>query len=244
MTKEIQYKEFNGDARKQIPALLEAGYRPATMADVMDLRIDGKLKDAYVDTIDAVAYNKSGDAKIIRNSKDIGGLNHNSTLRGGALVLSNSEFESLTGKDVLPLTKKEKSKIHSKSYTQGSVKDSEVWNFLARDNSRLVKYADEIFPEMEKRFGYEKAMGLFFDGASDFNKLRAVYADGLEGRSDAGAGDSFGDGNVRFVGISVGDAKIKDLEGKISSEILSAINSGIAFKHNGILYVPTKIGKK
>jgi hypothetical protein len=211
MKKEVQYKGFNGDARKLIPALLEAGYRLITMAEVMDLRIEGKLDYNYLDTVDAVAYNKSGNAKIIRNSKDIEGLNQDSTLREGALVLSNLEFESLTGKDVLSLTKKEKSKINSKAYTQKSVKDSEFWNFLARENSRLVRYVDKVFPEMRFWFGRKKAMGLLFDSTSYYsNKLRAVCTYRLEYRSNADARNNFGDEFDRFVGISVGDAKGKD----------------------------------
>jgi hypothetical protein len=239
MTKEIQYKQFNGDARVQIPALLKAGYNLVTIADVMDLRINGQLKDAYVDTIDAVAYNKSGDAKIIRNSKDLINLNRDSILKEGALILPNSEFENLIGEDILYLTKKEKNKLHNKAYTQESVKDSKEWNFLARENSRLVKYADEIFPKMEERFGIKKGMEFYFDSPSDFNKLRAVFAGRLELRSDAGAGGNLGGDYDQFVGISVGDAKEKNLEAKFDEKIISAINSGIAFKYNGILYVPT-----
>jgi hypothetical protein len=206
MTKEIQYKNFNGDARVQIPALLKAGYKPSTVADVMDLRMQGDLKDTYFDTIDAVAYNTLGDAKIIRNSKDLTNLTQSSKIRDGTLVLRDSEFESLTGEDVLYLTKKEKRKLHNQLYTQESVKDSKEWNFLARENSRLAKYADTIFPEMEKRFDFKKGMGLYFDSPSNFNKLRALYLYGVKDCSDASAWyDLDNDGN-QFVGISLGEA--------------------------------------
>jgi hypothetical protein len=240
MTKEIQYKEFRGNAKIQISALLKAGYKPATMEDVMDLRTNGQLKDNWVDTIDAVAYNKSGDVKVIRNSKNLINLNKDSILKEGALVLSNSEFEELTGSDVLYLTKKDKEKIHGKEYTHQGVKDSEVWNFLARESSKLVGYVDRIFPEMEKRFGTEKAMGFYFDNKSNFNKLRAVCASRVVSGSDAFAWSNLGYGDGRFVGISVGDANKQNLENVLSKEIYSAINEGIAFEHNGILYVPTK----
>lgn len=200
------YKLYKGDARIIIPQSVKEGYNLFSMMDVMDLGINYRKKfpdiinDCF-DTIDAVAYNEIGDVKIIRNSKDLLNLNQNSILKEYALSLSNSGFEELTGDDVLYLPKKEKEKIHGKDYTLESVKNSEEWNFLARENSRLVKYADMVFPEIKRKFGYEKAMKIHFDSRSDFNKLRTINANGLLSTFDANAWYDLGASGNKFIGV-------------------------------------------
>lgn len=199
------YKIFKGDTRIIIPQSVEEGYNLFSIMGVMNLRTKYKKKfkdimnDCF-DTIDVVAYNATGDVKIIRNSKHLLNLNQNSILKENALFLSNSEFEELIGNDVLYLTKKEKEKIHEKGYTLESVKDSEEWNFLARENSRLVKYADVVFPKVKEKFGYEKAMKINFDSRSDFNKIRTINANGLLNTFDANAWYDLGANSSKFIG--------------------------------------------
>ena len=218
MTEEIQYKEFNGNAKTQIPALLKAGLQIMNWAHFMDLRNQGKLKGHRKDLADTVVYNTRGDAKVVRDSTDLKNINPNSSIKEYALnlsVRSDSAFEELgNGKNILYLPKGKIKKLHGKKYIKESAKDSELWNFVARNNSRLVEYVENIFPEMRTRFGIKEGMEWYFDSPSNFVKLRAVFAGRLEGRSNANAGYVLGYEDDQFVGISVGDANRKDLENK------------------------------
>ncbi len=241
------YKLFSGDARTSIPKMKEEGYKIQSVADVMQNRLSygrefSDWKDNFFDTSDGTVYNTRGDVKIVLDADYIRNIDPSTKLNEGAVVLDNGTFESLNDKSkVLYLPKGEVKNLHNKPYTVESVKDSEVWNFLARDNKLLSDYTDEFFPEMKKRFGIKKAMEIYFDSKSNFEKGRALGLGRLGGRSNAGARNNLGYGGDRFVGSSGGAAgkDKKDLEDKLGKDILSAINSGIAFEHNGILYVPT-----
>lgn len=237
------YKVFFGDARNSIPAMKKEKHSPLSVAGIMQNRLKyGKdfsdWKDNYFDTIDACAYNTKGDAKIILDSNHIKKINSETGLREGAIVLGDGEFENLTGKKVLYLPKDKIKTIHNKNYTKENVKDSEVWNFLAGNNKLLSDYADEFFPEMKKRFGIDKAMYLYFDSPSNFDKLRAWYVDGLGSRSVAGAGDSLGYWGSQFVGFS-GRAAGKKLE----KEVLETISVAELLEKTNITscYAPDQI---
>jgi len=247
------YKVFSGDARNSVPNLLKECYKAVSVADVMKNRLEkGKKfsdwKDNYFDTLDGTIYNTKGDAKIVLDADYIKNINSSTSLKEGAVVLDNGTFENTTGKNVLYLPKNEIKKIHGKTYAKESVKDSEVWNFLARDNKLLSDYADFAFEEYQARFAKytpienTKLMELYFDSPSNFEKGRAWCVDGVENGSSADARDNLGIRFDRFVGFSGGAAEQsseKDLESKIGKDVLFAINSGIAFEHNGFLYVPT-----
>ncbi len=211
------YKLFSGDARNSIPTMKEEGYKIQSVADVMQNRLSygrefSDWKDNFFDTSDGTVYNTRGDVKIVLDADYIRNINPSTKLNEGAVVLDNGTFESLNDKSkVLYLSKGEVKNLHNKTYTVESVKDSEIWNFLARGNKLLSDYADEFFPEMKKRFGIEKAMEIYFDSKSNFEKGRALYLSRLGSRSIALARGDLGDWSDRFVGSSGGAAK-KNLE--------------------------------
>jgi hypothetical protein len=238
------YKVFSGDARNSMPALLKEGYIPLSVNGILKNRYKEKdfsdWKDNYFDTIDGTIYNTRGDAKIVLDADYIKALNPSTQLREGAVVFDDGTFENTIGVKVLYLPKDKKEKLHNKNYTQESVKDSEVWNFLARDNKFLSDYADEFFPEMKERFNIKNAMELYFDSASDFEKGRAWYVYVLEYRSNANARVNFDNDFGQFAGFSGGATGEKK---KLEKEVLVAPNFKQIIKL-GKDYVPKAIQKE
>ena len=123
-------------------------------------------------------------------------------------------------------------------------------------DSKFARSADEVaeiigktFELGESQHSYDTMMGQYLPEVSDKGVLKAWYVLRLNNRAwsiadtilnnDLGrfAFDSVGDAISDAVGV--GDDKVQNLEGRVGENVLSAINSGSAFEHNGVLYVPT-----
>ena len=226
------YKEFPGKAVEQIPLLVAEGRNIIAVYHVMDRRISPKLpeqtrndwKNKYVHTIDSLHRFKDGSAKIVLDDPCVVALNEKTVLDLGAAVLSGEAYESLTGKNVLYLAPEKVRNLHGKVYTEESVKDSELWNFVARDNKRLSDYADKMFPEMKSRYDYEEGMGFYFDEAQNKHTMRAWCIGRLGYWSDVDGGTDLGGSGGRFVGLAPEALQTKTSEAgaqKISGEIIN-----------------------
>jgi len=123
-------------------------------------------------------------------------------------------------------------------------------------DGKFARSADEVAEIIGKTFelgkgkhGYDTMMGQYLPGISDKGVLKAWYVSRLGGWARSSAGARLGSGLGRFAFDSVGDAiddaagvgddKVQTLEGRVGENVLSAIDSGRAFEHNGVLYVPT-----
>ena len=83
-------------------------------------------------------------------------------------------------------------------------RDKKFQRALARgDKSLLNEYANYIFAQGKKRFGYDNAMGVFLSSTNGNSpEMRAWCVDWLVGRSDADGGVHLGSGDGRFLGIA------------------------------------------
>ena len=201
------YKEYCGKNVEQMPKLITEGRVPMNTSQLMQRRLDFRngseavktaWMDNHFDTGDAVVYHPNGDVKIVLDSQTLRDITPNSELRDGALVLTEEDYTALQGEE---FEKGELGKVNDRM-TREDVKSHPVWKVLARDQGLLNDYADYIFAEGKKRFGYNTAMGVYPDSAGDAApKMRAWYVDGLEHRSSASGGCDliFGDG--LFLGI-------------------------------------------
>jgi len=201
------YREFYGRNTEQMPKLIADGRVPMNVAQLMQRRLDVRNSDAdvkssyldnYFDTGDAVAYHPDGRAKIVLDSQTLRDMTPKSELRNGALVLTEDAYNALQGEEF----KKGKLGRVDEWLSREAVKSHPVWKALARDQGLLNDYADFIFAEGKQRFGYDTAMGVFPDSASNSPKLRAWFVDGLVYRSDAFGRFSLDSGSGRFVGVA------------------------------------------
>lgn len=190
----IKFKEFFGETTKIIPELLAEGYALASVADIMDIRIAGDLRNNYINTIDAIAYDKHGSIKIIRDSEYLKKICLKSRLYDEALILKDFEFNYLVGDEVLNISKGER--LELKMY------NSKIVNFLARDESRLDNYRYATYDIMMDKFGAVNIMGFNVEKFPSYSKLRSIGFGSLSSFSSFfGVGNFNGDFGKRFVGI-------------------------------------------
>jgi len=204
-----EYKEFYGRNVEQMPKLIAEGRVPMSVADILQRRLDvredsGDVRaywiDKYLDTGDAVYIHNNGDVKIVLDDQSMWGINAQTRLKNGAVPVTDEQWEKFTGDNVLLVPKKRTIELQGRLYNQDAVKDSEEWNFLARNHNRLVEYADVFFPEMKSRFKYDENMGLFLPLTQETPIMRALYVSKLGTGSYAGCGliDGFG----RLIGVA------------------------------------------
>ena len=136
------HKEFYGQMHRQMPRLItgkdvegnivDVPRKPASFTYVIDRRMSAPedVREAwqrnYFFTADGSATRKKGDHLIVLNSQDLLGLNPNSELYCGALVLKgrNAWSKLKSQKDnVLYLTADEANEVHS----EGWIKKNGVW---------------------------------------------------------------------------------------------------------------------
>ena len=201
------YQEFYGRNTQQMPKLIADGRIPMNVSQLMQKRLDVRnsedeikaaYMDNYFDTGDAVVYHTDGRVKVVLDSQHLREINSGSNIRGNALILSKDIYDSLQGEEF----KKGKLGKVENSLSLADVKAHPVWKTLARDQTLLNDYADFIFAEGKKRFGYDEAMGIYMDSASDNVKLRSWCVNWLGGGSGAYGGSDLDDDRGRLLGIA------------------------------------------
>ncbi len=199
------YQEFYGRNTEQMPKMIADGRVPMNVAQLMQKRLDvrnsdEKIKsfymDNYFDTGDAVVYHPDGRVKMVLDSQTLRDMTPESPRDSGALILGEDVYNALQGEEF----KKGKLGEVNEALSKADVKDHPVWKALARDQGLLNDYVDYIFAEGKQRFGYDTAMGVYLDSASDKPKLRAWCVYGLEDRSDANGWDGLDYDYGRFLG--------------------------------------------
>src|SRR3989344_89220 len=207
------YKEFYGRNTEQMPKLIVDGRVPMNVSQLMQRRLDVRNSDAkvkssymdnYFDTGDAVVYHPDGRVKIVLDSQPLRNMTPETQRVDGALLIGEDVYNALEGEEFKKgkLCKKGKLGKVNESLSREDVKAHPVWKVLARDQGLLNDYADYIFAEGKERFGYDTAMGVYPDSASDDVKMRAWYVYGLVGRSDAGGKVHLDCDYGRFLGIA------------------------------------------
>jgi hypothetical protein len=190
-----------------MPKLIADGRVPMNVAQLMQKKLDvrnsdEKIKtsymDNYFDTGDAVVYHPDGRVKIVLDSQTLRDMTPESPRDGGALILGEDVYKTLQGEEF----KKGKLGKINDALSKADVKAHLVWKALARDQGLLNDYVDYIFAEGKQRFGYDTAMGVYPDSASDKPKLRAWCVSWLVDRSFANGRSSLDNYVGRFLGIA------------------------------------------
>ena len=176
---------------EQMPKLIADGRVPMNVSQLMQRRLDVRNAEAgvktdwmdnYFDTGDAIIYHPDGRVKIVLDSQHLREITPQSKLNGGALVLTENDYNAFQGQEF----KKGKLGKTGTSLSKANVKAQPIWKVLARDQNLLDDYADYIFAEGKQRFNYDDAMGIyttFTNGKTP--EMRAWYVDRLGGRSMA-----------------------------------------------------------
>ncbi len=198
---DFEFRVFRGPINQQIPGLIAAGFVPASAAQIMHGRLEGKLSlDVYYDSGDAILYHPDGRMKLVQDSQDLQRLNAKSWLHSGALVLPDGAWNTLDGI------------IFSREYLASSAKprlskqevlNNRVWQWLARDDNHLLgEYADRVFSRAHPRSpGHDTAMGIYLSKKKMNNTVLRSWC--LGNMDDGEAGGDFRLDNVgsRLVGI-------------------------------------------
>src|SRR3989344_1077660 len=137
----VPYQEFYGRNTEQMPMLIKSSRVPMSSAGLMDRRLEVRderfsqrvrsdLHDGYFDTGDGVLYHPDGKVKNVPDAQALRGINAQSRLSDGALVLPAGAYEAAQGAE---FTKEDLKKIMQDSLTRDGAKSNPVWQALARD---------------------------------------------------------------------------------------------------------------
>jgi hypothetical protein len=160
--KEIEYKTFRDyDRSAQIRKMIFEGYKPANFVEAINYIIKKDLNEYNLGILDAMVANRSGDIKIIRDSEHLISLDWNSDISQSGLVLSDQEFGSLIGENVLYLKKQEIDKIKYDSFSHKNVKDSKILKFLAREDDLVLEFLEKESLSPQRKSLFEKRYKFF-----------------------------------------------------------------------------------
>lgn len=211
------HREFYGQVVQQTPLLLQSGRKGMSVADVLkrryavaeapqEIRTNWHDNDFFT-TLGNHRF-RDGSAKLVLNDEYLNELGPETTLRSGAQILNDEQWESLTGKNILHLSPKRVKEIHRKEYTKESILDSPEWNFISEaDASALKEVTEYLFDEMQRRFNYKEGMGLYFDDMQETHTNRAAYVDWLVYRSRLVGWRGLGVDDGRLVGSLAPEAR-------------------------------------
>lgn len=215
-----RFKEFYGRNTEQMPKLIAEDRVPMSVAGLMQRRLDVRnasedvknyWMDNFFNTGDAAVYHPDGRVKIVLDSQYLREMTPDTQRNGGALVLTEDIYNSLEGEEF----KKGKLGKTDEWISKKDVKNHGVWKALARDQSLLDDYTDLIFAEVEEKFGYDNAMGVFpISTNGDTPEMRA-WCVGRVGRSNVNGRYNFDNGGGRLVGVAPEVQEIKSLEKKL-----------------------------
>jgi hypothetical protein len=180
-------KEFFGRTIDTMPKLLNEGYLPITVANIMDycLHPDEVVRkhfhhdccDSGLDSGDLVFRKPSGETKIWRMPEDPNAAQHILKLinpkmprRHGSILLTgrNAElYDALTGPDTKTFTPSETKEYFGKRLTVEQTRVHPGWQFLARAQQRLDAFVSFAVEEGLKRPEYNATMDAFLPESDD-----------------------------------------------------------------------------
>lgn len=194
--------KYYGRNIDKMPELIADGRVPISIAGVMEQRLySGKQdwKDNYFNTGDAFIYHPDGRFKVVLDAQPLREITSESKLCNGALVLEDGVYDILKGQE---FTIEEVKKLVGMNLTADKIKSNPLWKAFSRNEALLVEYVDKMFPEMNRRFGYNESMGVYLTSAEKVPTLRAVFVGRLGGRSMLDCGIDLGCGGGRLVGVA------------------------------------------
>jgi hypothetical protein len=214
MKDDVDYKKFCGKIEDNFSKMVGSGYDLASVSDLMDVRIFGKLRNFPIVTGSSVVYasGKEKGLKIMRSPEYFRNFLNNNKVVDNRIYLSDSEFEDLSGNDILYVSAGKRDDLLSDYYFNfnflDEIKDSELWNFLSKENSRLVRYLDVVRESVQRR-GEDKGMW-WSNNVGDYgrfgNSLFPVFLTSIDSApfnhcSNVGHAE-LGHPNMYFFGIS------------------------------------------
>jgi hypothetical protein len=194
------YEMYEGRNTKRMPELLADGRTPASVADIMERRLNSQnpnWKSLYFDTGDLIAYHPNGNVKVVRDAQLLRELTPKTQVVNGALMLPDGMYESLDGVEF-----KRTDAVFDKDLKLQDARIHQFWQYVARDDALLASYADAMFPEMKAQFGFDEAMGIYLAGKPEQPQARALFVGRLDSRSRLGGRDDLGGGSGRLVGVA------------------------------------------
>ena len=198
----VPYKEFYGKNIDRMSELIAEGRVPLSKAGIMERRLNSTLsawKDNYFGSDDAIAYNSDEKFKIVRSAPFLRLLTPESNLTNGSLVLTGSVYDSADGAE---FSRKDKGLIFDRDLTAQEAKEHPVWLALVPDKALLTEYVDYMFAEMDQRFNYKRAMGVYIAGVPNVYNARALCVDRLGCGSRLYGRDGLDYDDGRLVGVA------------------------------------------
>ncbi|MEK6961188.1 MAG: hypothetical protein AABX47_08520 [Nanoarchaeota archaeon] len=206
------YDDFYGKIIEQMPLLIAQGRTPLSAADLMRQRIwalsqPEDVKNAwwnnYFHIGDAILYHHNSRVKIELDSQLLRQLNAQSELQDGLSLITDETYTSSKGKE---FSRNELSL--DRSLSKKAILSNPLWNYLAREDPKLLKeYTEAVFEEA-KQFNYDANMGIYIRNAPKSTRLAgAVCVDRVSNRSYLYGSNSLDGDFGRLVGGSAGGAR-------------------------------------
>ncbi|MFH1173962.1 MAG: hypothetical protein V1725_02420 [archaeon] len=150
---------YEGIVVEQMSLLVADGRVPLSFADILRKRLDSlgtaeekEWWDREIHSGDAAFYHPDGRMVIVYDSEIMRGINLNSRLENGVLVIDEYIFNQLRG---VAFTREEFRKYAmSKMLSKDEFLANPFWRILARDDGLLEEYADAALMRVtEYRYG-------------------------------------------------------------------------------------------
>ncbi len=194
-----QLRKFEGDYMEKMPLLVQVGLRPATMEEIMQLRLEETLSfDRYYDSSTGIAY--AGDNKdkfkLIPSSKDLIGVNPKTELYSGGIILTPEQYQAIQAQE---LTREDA--LFNQRLTEKQVLKHPAWLAAVNNDKELLRdYTSEVFRLSRELYNKIVAMGFFIGDLEKVPNLHALNLDIISNSSDA-YGDFYLYDDACLVGI-------------------------------------------
>jgi hypothetical protein len=162
---ENTYTEFRGKTIDKMPELDAQGLIPASVAHIMQRRLDAlefteSVKNNWwmydFDTGDTIVTNRSGGIKIVLDSQEAWKINTESILQNNALVIPYGHDIQYV---VMQLSEREVAKYATgKPQTFTQALGNPILRALARDERLHEEHTRALFKKAKSDFGYNVAM--------------------------------------------------------------------------------------
>ena len=157
---DLNYKIFEGRPIDTMSQLLEEGYEPITIHELIKIRVHA-LESGNEDLIDkwvhnnfiagdSIIYHPDGRIKVVIKSQRLRKINSNSSLSFGSLKLLPGTFDETQG---VEFSKAQVEKFANKSLKQSEARENPIWLALAQYDIELLKrYVKLLFlkPKMTR----------------------------------------------------------------------------------------------
>ena len=193
-----KYRIFEGLYTEQMPELIKVGFKPLTISDIMQERLNGNLSfdDSY-SSVSGIAYLED-KFKVIPHSKELEKVNPETILDNSGIKITPEEYNAIQAKD---LTKKPDINFNSALFFE-QVLYHPGWNELVQDKKLLRQYSEEVFKQVKDRCGSNIAMAFALSKENQhIPNLRAFSLCGLDKWSHADGFNLFDYENARLVGV-------------------------------------------